>query len=271
MAAVRRCGDVADLMVGILGCTPSLRTKVRREFPDARVMLIDFCREMFDVTSAVVGDDVKSRERYLAIDWLDMAAHVARETDVLIGDKSLDNVPLDRWADFFRATAGALRPDGMLVLHVGFPDPELAGKPFDMLASPWLRVMTQGSGSLADLAAGLWEDLLCGSARKDTSYLSLEPYRSALARHSGEPSSLGILAARVLADFATKLDAHWTRFDQSDVVSAAAAAGFSFEGEALSGDYAAAQYQPILSFRIALRAAIYEARGSRTRVNEHGG
>lgn len=60
MAAVRRCGDVADLMVGILGCTPSLRTKVRREFPDARVMLIDFCREMFDVTSAVVGDDVKS-------------------------------------------------------------------------------------------------------------------------------------------------------------------------------------------------------------------
>jgi SAM-dependent methyltransferase len=236
--------------IGILGCTPSLRTRMRRDWPTSRIVLIDFCREMYLATSAILDETVKAGEEYLCVDWLEMGSHLAHDVDAFIGDKSLDNVEIENWPTFFRSVARCLRPGGLLVLHAGFPDPELAGQSFESLAQPWIDSLVLTDAGIGQAAAGLWEDLLSGSADSTTAHLSLEPYRSALEKYRLSNAPIGILSARVLTDFASQLDARWTRFDESDVAAAASASALQLIDKNYSQDYEAARNQPTLIFKL---------------------
>jgi len=247
--ALTRHGDGNISAIGVLGCTPALRNRMHDDFPDARISVIDFCQEMYAATSAAVRDDVKDNEQYFAVDWLEMRRALPLEVDAFIGDKSLDNVNIEDWEKFFDSAAACLQPGGLLVLHVGFPDPRLAAKPFEHLAQRWVDYLTLKNGDIGDAASGLWEDLLSGSAHHVTKYLSLDPYRAALERHSNSDTALGTLAARVLTDFASQLNARWTNFDRSDLVQAAKRSDFGLLEERYSHDYEAAPNQPTMTFR----------------------
>ena len=242
--------EVDKPTIGILGCTPSLRARLRREWPQSRIALVDFCNEMYLATSATLDESVTSQEDYFAVDWLNMESRIARQVDAFIGDKSLDNVDIDDWDNFFRSVAQCLRPGGLLVLHVGFPDPSLAGKSFESLIEPWIGKMAHDEVDLEHAAAGLWEDLLSGSAENSTTHLSLESYRDDLEKHRQSITPVGLLSARVLTDFASQLDARWTRFDQTDVTASAGTSAFGLVQTRYSRDYSAAPNQPVMVFRL---------------------
>lgn len=236
--------------IAILGCTPSLRRRLADDWPDAHVLLIDFCEKMYLATSSAMTYVHALHEQYIALDWLEMGRYLANKVDAFIGDKSLDNVPKHQWLRFFRSAATCLRRPGILILHVGFPDPHLAGKPFTAIAKPWVESLTLADNSLKNAAAGLWEDLLSGSAKWSSEYLSLEPYRNDLEAASRSTGALGALSQRILEDFASQLDASWVNFDHDDVVSTALHADLRHVDTKYSHDYHAAPSQPILTFRI---------------------
>lgn len=234
--------------IGILGCTPSLRARMHHDWPNSRIVLIDFCREMYEATSALLDDGVKDSEDYLVADWLEMSSSLEGEVDAFIGDKSLDNVEMQVWDVFFRSVERCLKAGGLLVLHIGLPDSSLAGQSFESLAQPWVESITNTGLGIDKAAAGLWEDLLSGSADNTRPYLSLEPYRNQLAKYSRSADMIGSLSARVLADFASQLDARWTNFDKNDVITAAASSELQHIEERFSHDYQAARNQPIMVF-----------------------
>jgi len=237
--------------IAVLGCTPSLRTRMRRDWPTSRIIVVDFCQEMYVATSVILDQETKDAEEYYPIDWLGMASELKYEVDAFVGDKSLDNVAFEDWSKFFQSAFRCARPEGLLVLHVGFPDPELAGKPFETLAQPWIDHLSLNDTDVetGNAAAGLWEDLLSGSVSDSTNHLSLEPYRSALEEHNLSNTPIGLLSTRILKDFASQLDAQWTRFDQSDVIQSAREYGFEFLSQKYSHDYHAARNQPVMVFR----------------------
>jgi hypothetical protein len=238
-----------DPTIAVLGSTPALRIRIAADWPDSSIIVVDFCREMYHATSAAVPPHVIDRELYLASDWLLMNMHLMQQIDVFVGDKSLDNVAKPDWAALFRSIRTCMKETGLLVLHIGLPDPDMAGQTFEQLADKWIGEPFETEEVLTIAAAGLWEDMLSGSATPRNDYLSIEPYRPNLEESSRSDGPLGRLSRRVLDEFAGEMNAQWTNFTESDVKSTAAEIGLMHMETLHSGDYYAARCQPILAFR----------------------
>jgi hypothetical protein len=200
---------------------------------------------MYELTSTKI---VRSpRESFLLGNWLELSALDLPPMDVVIGDKSIDNVDFASWGTLFSEIAGILAEDGRLIAHVGFPDPAYAGHSFESLFASWGDRLAEGTVDTLTAVAGLWEDLLSASASETSRRLSLEPFRSSIGELRALRSK-NALAKAFLDSFGDAISGSWTSFDQDDM-DAAASPYFERRGSLISSDYFAARCQPILVYR----------------------
>lgn len=225
-------GDVV-----ILGSTPALR-RLFGSIAPGRVVCLDFCREMYEAASRYVPSRLVKAETYVEAQWTNIAEHV-RKASVIVGDKSLDNVPFSYWPELFEGLATALQYGGRAVLHVAFPDPEMRNWSFSQTLEKWKTLVS--TGIEIDIAAsGLWEDLLSGSARSDDRDLTLGRFRADIEAHSSDS-----VVQRLTALFGSSLDDSWTRFDMADLQEVALKTGLSVTKVEYANDYVSAPFQPI--------------------------
>ena len=105
-------GLVARPIWILLGCTPELRSvaaRYRRE-----LLCVDRNPSVFDVLCSMVKPQY--RERFLCAEWL--RAKVPRPADVVLGDGSINMLPVARHAAFLRNVGRMLRPGGAALLRV---------------------------------------------------------------------------------------------------------------------------------------------------------
>ena len=236
----------------VMGCTPSIRKLLEQHFPSVLVYCADFSTEMYSATSESMGK-LNPNETLIATNWLDLGAAMSEPVDVVIGDKAIDNVPFDRWSELFTQLAGVLAPQGLLVAHVGLPDPGLKGTSFAVLVHKWEQLVALGAVPVDDAVTGLWEDLLSASATDSHRDLSLRPFVDDIRQLASARATSSPLEAGFLDMFQDVIVGTWTRFDQQDVETAASV-WFDLARTDHSADYLAAPQQPILTFRKRSRA-----------------
>ena len=233
--------------VAVLGSTPTLRMAIAQIKNVEEIICVDFSRKVFDAMSAHISQELE-RERFVEANWLDISSAVGAELHAIVGDKSIDNVPLGSWPDLFQQFRMILKTYGLLILHVGFPNPALANASFADLIDHWaIRLETEGI-DLSECTTGLWEDILSASYSPARDYLSIGPFRAEMLAFKGTESET-ILLKEFLKFFEDSWDARWTAFDFELLTKIAADAGFKVLSCSYSDDYEAANHQPIVCFQ----------------------
>ena len=240
-------GGATSNRLALLGSTPALRKELPRQFVGCSVTIVDFSPEMYGASSARLPTDLVASETFVERNWLDLAAWTQLAFSAVVGDKALDNVPFDHWRTFFEAIHLQLSDGGVLVLHVGLPDPQLQGRSFTEVYSVWRRRLATGETSVDQAACGLWEDLLSASASADPDNRRLSLSTFAVDLHDAGTGPQGdAIVSRLLELFPGSLAAEWTRFGLQDVATAASP-WFELGDTLTSADYVAAHLQPLIA------------------------
>ncbi|HEX5923668.1 MAG TPA: class I SAM-dependent methyltransferase [Baekduia sp.] len=243
----------ADGAIALMGCTPSLRRALSRSrrLSGARLYCVDFSADMWAATTALV-EEPHPGERFVQRAWQELASALPEPVDVVLGDKTLDNVEFARWPETFAAVHEALRPGGHLIVHVGLVVRDPVPLDVGAVVGRWAARVRAGEVVTDTAAAGAWEDLLTGSIRGED---VADPYKLTIAgfgdelRAIAERADPGSAEARVLARlrelFGSSLQDSWTAFTLEELLRAA---GERFLPRAAywSTDYDVAPLQPIV-------------------------
>ena len=229
----------------VLGATPSLRVAMSHIPHVRRLYCIDAnaaAYRPFPPGLVVIS------ESFVHSNWLEMSQHLASGTaDIIVGDKSIDNVPKNLWDSFFSECNLMLVKNGKLILHVGFPDKRIQLMPPEQLVREHFATVERGR-SEADAHSVLWEDLLSHSAKFNDDFLSLENYRhmeSSLNLHSQESEFFAAMARKHVSSWSDR----WANFDEDFFVASAESNHFLVESRMLARDYPGSVNQPIFLLR----------------------
>ncbi len=230
--------------VTVLGSTPQVRRAFSTLANVDQIICVDFLPEMYDAASRYVDNAIVKREKFLCESWLHLSRAI-ETTDVVVGDKSIDNIAYEDWPRVFAEIRSVLSSSGRLILHVGLPDLTLGGRSFEELIQRWTDHYEQDRLPLDSAAAGLWEDLLSASADPTNRRLTLAPFVKSIHEHA---HAHGKVALRLVELFESSFDDWWTRFDLDELVAVAANGGLRTENVRYCDDYLGAYMQPIISF-----------------------
>lgn len=175
-----------EFRVVILGSTKELRKifVTNQDMSSAIVYCVDWSKRMY-ISNTEIGQITNPNEHFLCEDWqkFDLAGDYA---DVIIGDKSIDNVPYPLWERLFEHLNSILRPGGSIVLHLGLTTDQFAGISFEGSLYKWAFEVDSGKVDLETAASGVWEDCLTGSAY----IVGSDPHICSLSKYASQMNEL---------------------------------------------------------------------------------
>jgi hypothetical protein len=239
--------------VVILGSTKELRKIFLNnpELADTRVYCIDWSERMYS-RNTEIGQINNPNEYFLCEDWqkFDLGGEYA---DVILGDKSIDNVPYPLWKGLFGHLQTILRPGGGLILHLGLNTEQFEGISFESALKKWGTKLETGKISIETAASGLWEDCLSGSAfiaGTDPHVCSVSKYDYEINEFKAKLSSITdttmvSLFQEFIHLFGPSNNDEWTAYIMDDVRESSATF-FDVKDVYFSKDYEAAPSSPII-------------------------
>ena len=211
--------------VVILGSTKELRKIFlsNEKLLDTKVYCVDWSERMYS-SNAEIGHISNPNERFICEDWqiFDLDGEYA---DVIVGDKSIDNVPYSLWGGLFNHLNSILRPGGALVLHLGLTTDQFSGISFESSLNKWAAEVDSGKVDLETAASGVWEDCLTGSAfinGTDPHICSLSKYANEMNKFKAKLPMISNITIISLFNelnhlFGPSLSDEWTAYTMDEV------------------------------------------------------
>jgi len=171
--------------------------------------------------------------------------------DLVFGDKVIDNVEPEFRGDFFDELARVLIPGGLFLAHVGLTPGGSLDESIIGIFLRWTRLVETRVATVEDASAGVWEDLLTGSAGKGPELvLSISFWGKPLTAILASPPSgmCRLIVQQFIREFGDTVDDVWADCRLDEIISAANRQ-FSLADQRFSSDYQNAQSQPVLLFK----------------------